>query len=1058
MKGVKRGIVFLFLVMFVSILPGISVMASGTESEQKPYGPSKVDVYFDAPGQFKIEWSEVNYKTNVYQVDRRESVDGIIFGKWEKVKQTDSTSIIDGGFEYGMRYQYRVRAKDNSNNVWSIYTKSKVLTYKTADSPSEVNVELVDNVVKVTWPKVDEAYQYCIFRKEFVDEKWSEWTLLTESQSTEYKDKSVKCGVIYVYGIQSYNHLGLAENVTNSGVIEIPFEKPDAPSEVKAKLEKYAVKVTWSEVPSAEKYVVYRSECIEASWSNWEKIGKTESTEFIDSNIGNEKVYKYKVYASNSAGLSKGKTSGKVIIPNLLPNKPKDITATMDNDNGIILSWPESENAEGYIIYRQTAGITRSEFTKKAKYKEIKTAGFIDDNVQCGCKYKYFICAYNDMGNSEESDPIEVNVYMINISSKIEKGRAIVTWPQAGSAEKYQVYRREFDGKKWTSWELLETTETTTYFDTKLKEGSRYQYLIKAFYGDFGWGGEVISTRIVAENLLPSAPENVTASPDNNEAKISWSEVENAEKYRIYRKEFDGTAWSKWKRINETASTYYKDGSIQFDKKYKYRVYSFNYAGLGKSNDSDEIIITLPKPSEPESVTATAENNIVTVEWSSVETAVKYRVYRREYGENEWSSWVSLTDTTSLSFMDTNVIEGKKYNYSVKAYNKSGWGKLKKSNILVIPYSKIDAPAEVVATVNNNEINVAWSEVERAEKYRVYRKEYDGTSWGDWKKITDTSSLEYTDASVTIGRKYKYAVRGSYNGILGEKKDSNSIVIPLLKPVAPESVTATVENNAVIISWSVVEGANKYRVYRKEYDGTSWGSWEKLTDTPSLSYIDSTIETGKKYRYCVRAYNEAGWGDKKEAKTVKIPLSKPDEPSTIQVKEEDNMVVITWSEVKKADKYRLYRRELNGSNWSEWKEINDTFLLSYTDRDIRYGNTYQYAVSAGNEGGWSDLRISSSILPYGPRFSYPDNIWIKDMGDYYKVSWNHVEGEPVYYFQYQTTQNEEEPYSEWSEIIPQTTDFNLITNKPVALIHLKVMVFDSVTNQYYDVMEIISVG
>ncbi|MCM1333675.1 MAG: cellulase family glycosylhydrolase [Bacteroides sp.] len=83
------------------------------------------------------------------------------------------------------------------------------------------------------------------------------------------------------------------------------------------------------------------------------------------------------------------------------------------------------------------------------------------------------------------------------------------------------------------------------------------------------------------------------------------------------------------------------------------------------------------------------------------------------------------------------------------------------------------------------------------------------------------------------------------------------------KPV----LTAKASGTKAVLTWTAVEGATKYRVYRYRN-----GKLVKVKDTTKLKLTISGLTSGKTYQYAVRAYVDGKWTTvkKSEIKSVKI--------------------------------------------------------------------------------------------------------------------------------------------------------------------------------------------
>lgn len=157
---------------------------------------------------------------------------------------------------------------------------------------------------------------------------------------------------------------------------------------------------------------------------------------------------------------------------------------------------------------------------------------------------------------------------------------------------------------------------------------------------------------------------------------------------------------------------------------------------------------------------------------------------------------------------------------------------------------------------------------------------------------------------------------------------------PVLKSVASAA-------DGVTVKWGAVEGAAKYRVYRKGGDVTSF---TKVADTTSTSYTDSTAVAGTTYYYTVKAYNAAGSTSTYDKTGLKITFKAPlTAPVLSSVANAASGVTVKWGKVSSADKYRVYRK---GGGVTSYTKVADTTSASYTDKTAVSGTKYTYTVKA----------------------------------------------------------------------------------------------------------------
>ncbi|MBP1550168.1 MAG: fibronectin type III domain-containing protein, partial [Oscillospiraceae bacterium] len=158
-----------------------------------------------------------------------------------------------------------------------------------------------------------------------------------------------------------------------------------------------------------------------------------------------------------------------------------------------------------------------------------------------------------------------------------------------------------------------------------------------------------------------TTPQNVKATAGEGKVTITWSAVSGVTKYRVQR--LNGTSWST---VNYPTATSYVDTNVTNGTTYKYRVLAYVDGVWGKV--SSEASATPVKVTTPQNVKATAGEGKVTISWSAVDGATKYRVQRLN-----GTTWSTINYPTTTSYVDTNVTAGTAYKYRVLAYVDGAW-------------------------------------------------------------------------------------------------------------------------------------------------------------------------------------------------------------------------------------------------------------------------------------------------------------------------------------------------------------------------------------------------
>ena len=347
-------------------------------------------------------------------------------------------------------------------------------------------------------------------------------------------------------------------------------------------------------------------------------------------------------------------------------------------------------------------------------------------------------------------------------------------------------------------------------------------------------------------------------------------------------------------------------------------------------------------PANVKLVSAKVVSGGIQVTWNEADGAVKYRVYRKDAVNTVWKVIATVTGT---SYVDKSAAAGVTYSYTVRGVDADGElspGFDRTGVSATIP--KPTVPANVTlgdAKVVSGGIQVTWNEADGAVKYKVYRKDAANTVW---KVIAIVTGTSYVDKSAAAGVTYSYTVRGvGADGELSPGFDRTGVSATIPKPTAPANVTlgdAKVVRGGIQVTWNEADGAEKYKVYRKDAANTVWRVIATVTGT---SYTDKTAKIGTKYNYTVRGVGADGktLSPGFDRTGVSATISAPTNVKLVGAKAVNGGIQVTWQQANGAVKYKVYRKDTANT---DWKVIATVSSASYVDRTTKIGTKYTYTV------------------------------------------------------------------------------------------------------------------
>jgi hypothetical protein len=323
----------------------------------------------------------------------------------------------------------------------------------------------------------------------------------------------------------------------------------------------------------------------------------------------------------------------------------------------------------------------------------------IDTPLSVGTYY-YAVVAYNDDGDSEQSDEVFGTVEGLETEAaflfwELDNGMLPELSLMAGRTYPSRLFWLNTGESIWTEDNFIRNAinpnGTTTW--------TRQRHILSA--GDsvppsgvgifrapitapttpgaytFDWSfnqealdGHIAEMPAYTIAVLPAAPESVTAEGGCGDIALSWSGSTGASAYRVYRR---SPATDPWEQITSTSETSYTDGDIAPGQEYDYRVTAVAATGETPAYLCPIVTAASVLPGFVTGLAAMAGDGEVTLSWNAAGRASDYRISR---GTSAGSlDATPLVDAVAgLTVTDRAVTNGVTYYYAVTATSDCGAG------------------------------------------------------------------------------------------------------------------------------------------------------------------------------------------------------------------------------------------------------------------------------------------------------------------------------------------------------------------------------------------------
>ena len=328
---------------------------------------------------------------------------------------------------------------------------------------------------------------------------------------------------------------------------------------------------------------------------------------------------------------------------------------------------------------------------------------------------------------------------------------------------------------------------------TGLLDAEEYYYAVQALNVS---GYRLTEDASIASAITaPATPTGLSATATDNSIILTWDGMANAERYQILRSAdsgcysvnagvyspnscADGATFLVDHDATSNSQTF-TDTGLAYGTTYYYWILSYNNASGGSpSTTTAEASTTAPPRAIQVSLEATSsgtDQTTIKIDWSAVEAATSYALYRSTdascLSDSEGNLSTGATncadftrsETSARTSTHSNLPNDTIYYYYIAGINSSGEGRLSPVN------STRTTPSAPPITLDNKgtttEIEVAWNATSAYDsEYQLYIYRGDSscdpssTSCTDEKQKTITaagsSSYTHTFTNLTVGSKY----------------------------------------------------------------------------------------------------------------------------------------------------------------------------------------------------------------------------------------------------------------------------------------------------------------
>lgn len=486
---------------------------------------------------------------------------------------------------------------------------------------------------------------------------------------------------------------------------------------------------------------------------------------------------------------------------------------------------------------------------------------------------------------------------------------------------------------------------------------------------------------------FPVAPSELTATPGDKSVALSWSEVEVANTYNVYRSELPGGPYEQI--ASGIAEAAYTDTGLTVGRTYYYTVTARNGNGISfKSAEASavpegetETIYLVDDDFENAELDATPSGYAVTPDPQDADHMLVVTGMPEAMTGNDSERALILYDNAPgntqfvkrfVPQLGTVIIEAD--------VASAGWPGT--SAVLSL---QNESGSRSPLTIELRKPALPAAEPNYTMTYKVNGADYkliDPPADNRWYSLKIVANVAAHAADIYVDHvlmaddvPFQADVRTDGIARLSAKTpgtgkgtmyyDNMKVYVEPIE--SPKGLLSVPGDGKVRLEWNAAEGAASYNVKRSAADG---GPYETIaTGVTGLTYIDETVANGTTYYYVVTATGttgESGASNQTSASPSEEAV-KPQAPAGLTAIARSSQADLAWGAVPYATYYTVKRADSSeGPFVAIAPKISD---LTYRDGGLANGKTYYYAVSATSVAGEGENSAVIGVTPYRHLFT-----------------------------------------------------------------------------------------
>jgi hypothetical protein len=536
-------------------------------------------------------------------------------------------------------------------------------------------------------------------------------------------------------------------------------------------------------------------------------------------------------------------------------------------------------------------------------------------------------------------------------------GQATVTWSAPSSDGGGHVIRYTVTATPDGHQAVVDGT-TLSAVVSGLTNGTSYTFTVVATNSTGNGPPSLPSNAVIPTSsgaTVPEPPTNVTATPGNARANVTWSAPSSDGGSSITGYTVTANPGGQTASVNGSTFTANVTG-LSNGTSYTFTVIATNMVGDSDPSSASNAVTPRTVPGAPTNVVATAGNQSASVTWSAPSSNGGSPI--TSYTVTSTTGGFSTTvNGTTLTAVVSGLTNGTSYKFRVVATNAAGDSAPSAQTNAVTPRDVPGPPTNVTASPGNASATVSWTAPLSNGGSALIGYVLTASPGGATKSVgSSTSSTSFT--GLTNGTSYTFTIVATNAAGNSVPSAPSNAVTPRTVPGAPTNVVATAGNQSASVTWSAPSSNGGSPITSYTVTSTT-GGFSTTVNGTTLTAVVSGLTNGTSYKFRVVATNAVGSGPQSTQSNAVIPQGVPGSPTNVTASPGNASATVSWTAPLSNGGSTVTSYTVAASPGSQTTTVSGT-KLSAVVAGLTNGTSYTFTVSATNAIGTGPSSLSSA--------------------------------------------------------------------------------------------------